>query len=66
MAADRIAGAGMPVAVTAGTRAQIGAAGDAFETGGARLAGQAGVAWRTSGNSADGQLSVLLRQADKL
>lgn len=56
VAADGIAGAGMPVAVTAGTRAKIGAAGDAFETGGTHLAGQAGVAWRTSGNSADGKL----------
>lgn len=52
LAADWIAGAGVPVAVTAGTRAKIGAAGDAFETGGTRLTGQAGVAGRTSGKSA--------------
>lgn len=63
MAADWIAGAGMPIAVAAGARAKIGAAGDTFETGGTHLTGQAGVAWRTSGNSADGELqeaSVLL------
>lgn len=50
VAADWIAGAGVPVAVAAGTRAKIGAAGDAFETGGTHLTGQAGVAWRTSGD----------------
>lgn len=53
VAADWIAGAGMPVAVAAGTRAQVGAAGDALEPGGAHLTGQAGVACRASGNSAD-------------
>lgn len=52
VAADGIAGAGVSVAVAAGTRAEVGAAGDTFETGGAHFAGQTRVARRTSGSGA--------------